>query len=83
MMGRNKICDEQYCIKEYIMVYSFSFISFLSQRVFPCKVLTRHILLSMDTQGECYELMVVHWFDTITHMIDTHMIHYSLCKYVY
>jgi len=32
---------------------------------------------------ECYELMVVHWFDTLTHMIDTHMIHDSLCKYLY
>ena len=32
----------------------------------------------MDTQ--CYELMIVHWFDTFTHMIDmidTYMIHYS------
>jgi len=27
--------------------------------------------------------MVVHLFDTITHMIDTHMIHYSLYKYFY
>jgi len=52
MRGRNRICDEQYCITEYIMLYSFSFTRFfLSQRVFPSKVLTRHILLSMDTQG--------------------------------
>jgi len=27
--------------------------------------------------------MIVHLFDTFTHMIDTHMIHYSLCKYLY
>ena len=30
----------------------FPSLGFLSQRVFPSKVLTRHILLSMDTQGE-------------------------------
>ena len=31
----------------------------------------------------CYELMIVHWFDKSTHMIDmidTHMIHYFLFK---
>jgi len=33
-------------------MYSFSFTRFLSQKIFPRKVLTRHILLSMDvTQG--------------------------------
>jgi len=28
MRGRNRICDEQYCIKEYKMLYSFSFTRF-------------------------------------------------------
>ena len=37
-----------------------------------------HLLISF-----CYELTIVHWFDIFTHMIDTHMIHYSLCKYLY
>jgi len=50
--GRNRICDEQYCIKEYRMLYSFFFTTFfLSQRVFSSKVLMKHILLLMDTQG--------------------------------
>ena len=33
-------------------MYFFSFTRFLSQKVFPSKVLAKHILLSMDTQGE-------------------------------
>jgi len=32
--GRNRIYDEQYCIKEYRMLYSFFSTRFLSQRVF-------------------------------------------------
>ena len=55
-------------------MYSFSFTRFLSQRVFSSKVLMRHIVLYQWTlKGECYELMIVHLFDTFTHMI-----HYSL-----
>jgi len=33
------------------MVYFFSFTRFLSQKICPSKVLTRHILLSMNIQG--------------------------------
>jgi len=43
----------------YRMMYSFSFTRFLSQRVFPSKVLMRHILYQWTPEGECYELMVV------------------------
>jgi len=38
----------------------FPSLGFLSQRIFPSKVLTRHIILSMTLNGECYELMIVH-----------------------
>jgi len=60
--GRNRICDEQYCIKEYKMLYSFSFTRFFIPKSFPSKILTMHILLSMDTQRGMgvMKLMVVH-----------------------
>ena len=67
----------------YRMMYSFSFTRFSSQRVFPSKVLMRHILYQWTPEGECYELMVVLWFITINHMIDSHIIHYSLCNILY
>jgi len=38
----------------------FPSLGFLSQRVFPSKVLTRHILYQWTLKGECYELMIVH-----------------------
>jgi len=66
------------------MMYSFSFTRFLSQRVFPSKVLTRHILLSMDTQGGVLWINGRPLIYTITHMIDNHIIHYSLwCNILY
>jgi len=67
----------------YRMMYSFSFTRFLSQRVFPSKVLTRHILLSMDTQGGVLWINGRPLIYTITHMIDNHIIHYSLCNILY
>jgi len=76
--GEKKICDEQYCIKEYRMLYYFSFSRFLSQRVFLSKFLTRHILLSMDTQGEvlwinCRPLIWYSYSDYSNYMIHTHI----------
>ena len=67
----------------YRMMYYFSFTRFLSQRVFPSKVLTRHILLSMDTQGRVLWINGRPLIYTITHMIDNHIIHYSLCNILY
>jgi len=67
----------------YRMMYSFSFTRFLFQRVFPSKVLTRHILLSMDTQGGVLWINGRPLIYTITHMIDNHIIHYSLCNILY
>ena len=67
----------------YRMMYSFSFTRFWSQRVFPNKVLTRHILLSMDTQGGVLWINGRPLIYTITHMIDDHIIHYSLCNILY
>jgi len=46
---------EEHYIKELRMMYSFSFTGFLSQRIFPSKVLTWHVLWSIYIQGECYE----------------------------
>lgn len=36
----------------------FSFIRFLSHRVFPNKVLTRHIIYQWASKGECYEYLI-------------------------
>ena len=75
---RNRRCKEHYYIEWCTFFPSLGFIP----KGFSSKVFTSHILNQWTPKGEYYELMVVHWFDTITHMIDTHMIHYSLCKYL-
>jgi len=64
----------------------FPSLSFYSKGFFTNKVLTKPFSYQWTPKGECYELMVVHWFDTVTHMINminTHMIYYFLCKYLY
>src|ERR1044072_4182342 len=44
---------------DYRMLYSFSFTRFLSHRVFPIKVLTRHILKEWSSRGSIVDKMTM------------------------
>src|ERR1044072_7853740 len=44
---------------DYRMLYSFSFTRFLSHRIFPSKVLTRHILKEWSSRGSVVNKMTM------------------------
>jgi hypothetical protein len=50
----DKVLMRQHDMRILRIVHSFSFTRFLSQRVFPSKVLTRHVLDEWTSKGECY-----------------------------
>jgi len=53
-----------------------SLVCFYPKGFFLVRFLRGTFFYQWTLQGECYELMIVHWFDTFAHMIDTHMIHF-------
>jgi len=63
-------------LKNTKMLYFGSFTKILSQWIFSNKVLTRHVILSMNNQGGVSlwingrQLIWLIWYSNSTHMID-------------